>query len=92
VREAGALLQYLQQTQPATLNLLTSLHSYNLDSFMTLDGEARRNLELTETLRGGTRGSLLEVLDRCVTPMGRRLLRQWVSKPLFVHTQGWNGE
>jgi len=83
VRAAGALLQYLQQTQPATLNLLTSLHAYNLDSFMTLDGEARRNLELTETLRGGTRGSLLEVLDRCVTPMGRRLLRQWVSKPLL---------
>lgn len=80
---AGALLQYVQETQPSTANLLTSLHAYSLSEFMTLDGEARRNLELTEALRGGLRGSLLEVLDRCVTPMGRRLLRQWVSKPLL---------
>ena len=80
---AGALLQYLQETQPSTLNLLTGLHSYSLTEFMTLDGEARRNLELTETLRGGVQGSLLHVLDLCVTPMGRRMLRQWVSKPLL---------
>jgi DNA mismatch repair protein MutS len=80
---AGALLQYVQETQPSTLNLLTGLHSYSLSEFMTLDGEARRNLELTETLRGGLHGSLLHVLDLCVTPMGRRMLRQWVSKPLL---------
>ncbi len=83
LQAAGALLQYVQETQPSSLNLLTGLHAYSLDEFMTLDGEARRNLELTEALRGGTRGSLLEVLDQCMTPMGRRLLRQWVSKPLL---------
>ena len=83
MQAAGALLQYLQETQPSTLNLLTSLHSYSLAEFMTLDGEARRNLELTETLRGGVQGSLLHVLELCVTPMGRRMLRQWVSKPLL---------
>ncbi len=83
LQAAGALLQYLGETQPAALGLLTGLHAYSLDEFMTLDGEARRTLELTETLRGGTRGSLLEVLDVCATPMGRRLLRQWVSKPLL---------
>ncbi len=83
IQAAGALLQYLQETQPSTLNLLTGLHSYSLSEFMTLDGEARRNLELTETLRGGVQGSLLHVLDMCVTPMGRRMLRQWVSKPLL---------
>ena len=83
IQAAGALLQYLQETQPSTLNLLTGLHSYSLSEFMTLDGEARRNLELTETLRGGVQGSLLHVLDLCVTPMGRRKLRQWVSKPLL---------
>jgi DNA mismatch repair protein MutS len=83
VQAAGALLQYVQETQPSTLNLLTGLHSYSLSEFMTLDGEARRNLELTETLRGGAHGSLLHVLDMCVTPMGRRMLRQWVSKPLL---------
>ncbi|MEX2144569.1 MAG: DNA mismatch repair protein MutS, partial [Anaerolineales bacterium] len=83
VQAAGALVQYLQESQPSTLKLLSSLHSYSTGEFMTLDGEARRNLELSEALRGGTRGSLLDVLDRCVTPMGRRLLRQWVSKPLL---------
>ncbi|HEX9596016.1 MAG TPA: DNA mismatch repair protein MutS, partial [Anaerolineales bacterium] len=83
IQAAGALLQYLQETQPSTMNLLTGLHSYSLSEFMTLDGEARRNLELTETLRGGVQGSLLHVLDLCVTPMGRRMLRQWVSKPLL---------
>jgi len=82
-RAAGALLQYVQETQPSSLNLLTGLHSYSLDEFMTLDGAARRNLELTETLRGGTDASLLRVLDRSVTPMGRRLMRQWVGKPLL---------
>ncbi|HKY79741.1 MAG TPA: DNA mismatch repair protein MutS [Anaerolineales bacterium] len=80
---AGALLQYLQETQPSTLILMTGLHAYSLAEFMVLDGEARRNLELGEALRGGTRGSLLEVLDRCMTPMGRRLLRQWLSRPLL---------
>jgi len=83
IQAAGTLLQYLQETQISTLNLLTGLHTYSLSEFMTLDGEARRNLELTETLRGELRGSLLHVLDLCVTPMGRRLLRQRVSKPLL---------
>lgn len=83
-RAAGALVQYVQETQPATLRLLAGLSTYSLDEFMTLDGAARRNLELTETLRGrNEQGSLLGVLDRCVTPMGRRLLRQWVGKPLL---------
>ncbi len=51
---------------------------------MILDAATRRNLELTETLRGGqVKGSLLGVLDHTVTPMGKRLLRQWVSKPLL---------
>ncbi len=84
IRAAGAILQYLRETQPAALKLLTSLKSYTLSEFMTLDPAARRNLELTETLRSGSvRGSLLGVLDHTVTPMGKRLLRQWVNKPLL---------
>ncbi|MBU0512496.1 MAG: DNA mismatch repair protein MutS [Chloroflexi bacterium] len=84
VRAAGAVVQYLHETQPAALNLLTGLHSYSLSEFMTLDAATRRNLELTETIRGGTvHGSLLGVLDHAVTPMGKRLIRQWVSKPLL---------
>ncbi len=83
VRAAGAILQYLKETEPNSLNLLTSLRVYSLNEFMTLDAATRRNLELTETLRGELKGSLLGALDRSVTPMGKRLLRQWVSQPLL---------
>ncbi len=82
-RAAGALLQYLRETQPAALNLLSGLSTYSLGEFMTLDAATRRNLELTETLRGERQGSLLSVLDQTVTPMGKRLMRQWVNKPLL---------
>ncbi len=84
VRAAGAILQYLDETQPAALQLLTGLASYTLSEFMNLDAGTRRNLELTGTLRSGEiRGSLLGVLDRTVTPMGKRLIHQWVSMPLL---------
>lgn len=83
IRAAGAILQYLQETQPAALKLLTGVGTYSLSEFMVLDAATRRNLELTETIRGGeVQGSLLSVLDYTVTPMGKRLIRQWVSKPL----------
>ena len=84
MRAAGAIIQYLNETQPAALKLLTGLSTYHLSEFMTLDAATRRNLELTETIRGGlTRGALLGELEHSVTPMGKRLLRQWVSKPLL---------
>ena len=84
VRAAGAILQYLKQTRPDSLKLLTGLSIYSLQEFMTLDAATRRNLELTETIRAGTaEGSLLGILDQSITPMGKRLIRQWVSKPLL---------
>ncbi len=84
VRAAGALVQYLRETQPEASGLLSGLSTYSLDEFMVLDAATRRNLELTETLREGrVAGSLLGVLDHTVTPMGKRLLRQWVGKPLL---------
>ncbi|MGB2965660.1 MAG: DNA mismatch repair protein MutS [Anaerolineales bacterium] len=84
VRAAGAILQYLKQTRPDSLKLLTGLSIYSLQEFMTLDAATRRNLELTETIRSGTaEGSLLGILDQSITPMGKRLIRQWVSKPLL---------
>lgn len=84
VRAAGAIVQYLQETQPSALHNLESLATYSLDDFMILDPATRRGLELTETLRSGeTSGSLLGVLDHTVTPMGGRLLRQWVLQPLL---------
>ncbi|MCJ7700964.1 MAG: DNA mismatch repair protein MutS, partial [Anaerolineales bacterium] len=84
VRAAGAVIQYLKETQPRALNLLTGLNTYNISEFMTLDATTRRNLELTETIRSGSvKGSLLGVIDRSITPMGKRLIRQWVGKPLL---------
>ena len=84
VGACAAILQYLKETQPSALSLLTSVSPYALDSFMVLDSATRRNLELTETLRSGQeQGSLLGVLDQTVTAMGARLLRQWVNQPLL---------
>ena len=83
-RAAAVIVSYLSQTQQAALKLLKSLSTYSLDEFMALDTATRRNLELTETLRTGeVRGSLLGVIDTTVTPMGRRLIRHWISNPLL---------
>ena len=84
VRTAGAIVEYLRSSQEAALSLLTDLAIYSIDDFMTLDAATRRNLELTETIRtGDMRGSLLGILDQTRTPMGRRLLRQWLGNPLL---------
>jgi DNA mismatch repair protein MutS len=81
---AGVLVQYLQETQPAALNLIHQVSTYSLSDFMILDPATRRGLELTETLRTGeVQGSLLGVLDHTVTPMGGRGLRQWIVQPLL---------
>ncbi|HEX2996553.1 MAG TPA: DNA mismatch repair protein MutS [Anaerolineales bacterium] len=83
MRAAGAIIQYLKDTQPDSLTLLTSLRSYSTNEFMTIDTATRRNLELDETLRGERKGSLLGTLDKTVTPMGKRMIHQWVSQPLL---------
>jgi DNA mismatch repair protein MutS len=83
-RAAGALLTYLRETHGGNLAQLTTLRTYSTAGYMVLDANTRRNLELTETMRGGkVQGSLLDVLDRTVTPMGSRLLRQWIGQPLL---------
>jgi DNA mismatch repair protein MutS len=88
VRAAGAIIQYLQETQRAGLGQLDSLHTYSTSEFMTLDAATRRNLELTETIRERTsKGSLLGVLDATVTAMGGRVLRQWINQPLLNLTR-----
>ena len=84
VSASGAILSYLNKNQSGCLKLLTSLSIYSLNEFMLLDASTRRNLELTETLRGKeTQGSLLGVLDHTVTSIGKRMIRQWVNKPLI---------
>ncbi|HXF69571.1 MAG TPA: DNA mismatch repair protein MutS [Thermoflexus sp.] len=83
MRAAGAILQYLQETRPEALSILTSLETYTTARYMLLDAATRRNLELTEGMAGDARrGSLLSVLDFTRTPMGGRLLRAWISQPL----------
>jgi len=81
---AGAIVQYLRQTQKNALAQLDNLRTYSTADFMLLDAATRRNLELTGTIRGGERvGSLLGVLDATATAMGGRLLRQWINQPLL---------
>jgi DNA mismatch repair protein MutS len=80
---AGALLLYLQETLKASLAHLSRLRPYRQSQFLFLDEVTRRSLELTRTLRDGEReGSLLSMLDRTVTPMGARLLQEWLIAPL----------
>src|SRR5919202_1746407 len=84
VGAAGALLAYFAQTQRALLPQLRPITLHAPENHMVLDGPTRRNLELDQTMRGGTtEGSLLWVLDRTKTAMGARLLRRWVGSPLL---------
>ena len=79
----GGLLSYLHETQKTDLAYINALDCYESGRFLELDLSARRNLELTETLRGKEkRGSLLWVLDRTKTAMGARCLRSYLERPL----------
>ena len=81
---AAVVLDYVRSTHIAALPQLTGLRTYSTDSFMALDPQTRRNLELFEGGRWGVRGqSLLSVLDCTQTPMGARALRRWVGQPLL---------
>ena len=84
IRAAGALVQYLEETQKAALARLAELRTYSTATFMALDAATRRNLEISQAGRsGGAQGSLLAVLDLTVTPLGGRLLRRWLGQPLL---------
>ncbi len=81
---AGALLQFLFETQKTSLTHLTRITPYLSNKYMILDSSTRRNLELVETMREKQkRGSLLWVLDKTKTAMGARLLRSYVEQPLI---------
>ncbi|HEX6535780.1 MAG TPA: DNA mismatch repair protein MutS, partial [Gemmatimonadaceae bacterium] len=83
VGAAGALLRYLRELQPGGVPHLARPMVERPGHVMPLDEMTRRNLELVESLRGGDiSGTLLDVLDRTMTPMGARLLRQWILMPL----------
>ncbi len=80
---AGALLDYIKDTQRSELPHIRKLTPYERGDYMLLDWSTARNLELTENNRdGGTRGTLLAILDMTSTAMGARLLKKWMSRPL----------
>lgn len=83
-RALGAMVLYLTETQFGGSKRLTDLTYYKPTEYLALSASCRRNLELTSTMRGNEkRGSLLWVIDRAHTPMGRRMLRAWLEKPLL---------
>ncbi|WP_411347161.1 DNA mismatch repair protein MutS [Paenibacillus sp. WLX2291] len=78
------LISYLSETQKRSLGQLTHISAYEPENYMILDPFTRRNLELVETVRERSRkGTLLWLLDRTETPMGGRMLRRWIDKPLL---------
>jgi len=79
---AGALLRYVSNTQSQALAHVQQLTADRASQYVLLDPVTRRNLELTETLRGEESPTLFSVLDHCQTPMGSRLLRRWLHHPL----------
>ena len=81
---AGALMKYLSETQKNALEHITELRIYQGSETMLLDRNTRRNLELTESIRGrNKKGTLLSLLDKTSTAMGGRLLRSWIEQPLI---------
>ena len=88
VRAAGALMHYLDETQKNALEHITSLRRYYDKRYMMLDHTARRNLELTETMRSRQKqGTLLGILDYTCTAMGGRMLRRFIEQPLAVREE-----
>ena len=79
---AGCLLQYAKETQRASLPHIQSISVIQNNDNIQLDTATRRNLELTQNLAGGTENTLASVLDKCVTPMGSRLLKRWIHQPI----------
>ncbi|MBK8016718.1 MAG: DNA mismatch repair protein MutS [Betaproteobacteria bacterium] len=79
---AGALLQYAKATQSASMAHVNGLTVEHADSLVVLDAVTRRNLEISETLRGDPAPTLLSTFDTCITSMGSRLLRHWLHHPV----------
>jgi len=84
IRAAGAVLTYLQETQRSGLDHFKEITAHHQSGVLQIDASTRHSLEISRTIRGGSRdGSLLGVIDRTCTPMGARLLADWVSAPLI---------
>jgi DNA mismatch repair protein MutS len=82
IAAAGALLQYVRDTQRSALPHIRALHVEERGDSLLLDAASRRNLEIDESLTGNDQATLLAVIDSCVTAMGSREMRRWVNRPL----------
>jgi DNA mismatch repair protein MutS len=84
IKAAGALLTYVRETQFGRVDHLDSLENYTLGEHLVLDDLSCRNLELTANIRNGSKeGTLLSVIDKTITSMGGRLLKEWLRYPLM---------
>ncbi len=79
---AGAALYYLGETQKGRVPHVRRIQLYQSDDYIALDPQTKRNLELVSSMQGGRDGSLIQILDRTQTPMGGRMLRAWLVRPL----------
>lgn len=80
---AGCVMNYLNETQKSKLEHIKKIYKYNYTDYIILDPSTKRNLEITASIsEGGREGTLISILDRTQTPMGGRLLKKWVSRPL----------
>ncbi|QXE17450.1 DNA mismatch repair protein MutS [Clostridium sp. 001] len=84
IKCCGSLLKYIRETQKNDLSHINKFSYYNIVDYLTIDGNSRRNLEITESLRENSKkGSLLWVIDKTNTSMGGRQLRRWLEQPLI---------
>ncbi|MBP1985890.1 DNA mismatch repair protein MutS [Halolamina salifodinae] len=81
VQAAGAVLAYVEETGLGVSAAMTRLQRYQPDDHLDLDATTQRNLELVETMQGGSDGSLFDTVDATVSSPGRRLLREWLTRP-----------
>ena len=86
---SGVAVDYINQHDASALALLSHIHSYSIEDFMVLDESTRRSLEITGTLSNSTAGTLLQVIDKTKTPMGKRLIKNWINQPL-IHKDAIN--
>jgi DNA mismatch repair protein MutS len=79
---AGAIMNYLQETQKANILHIKKIMPHDVSEYMMLDVSTKRNLEITTSISGQSDGTLFSIIDRTQTPMGGRMLKQWINRPL----------
>ena len=84
ISAAGSILDYILENEPTGNRLFNDLKFYSTEEYMLLDDYTRRNLELSDTIRStNNKVSLLSIIDKTITPMGKRLIRNWINQPLI---------